>query len=322
MAEPSSSVTSVHPQETKCKWASYSDFRHRTDHSERSAVISAMLQHPDQYAERAETLRSCGDNAWIYQHKRTTEIRVRSNYCHDRWCPACARGRRHTISETLRHAVSNACKTHTGYGLSLLTLTLRSSTRPLREQMTHLRSAFALLRRRSFFASACLGGLVACEVTLNTDTLEWHPHLHCLLITKYIRRTDLVRHWAQITKGSHVLDIRRVPAAYNGVNYITKYITKPVTLLPLDNWHRLEAIQAFTGRRMYSIFGILRNTEIPEKAEREPFIAEDWHDLGSVTDYIRKANAGDKSAVMVLAKIGFYTETHYDNPQRELEFEP
>lgn len=322
MAKPSESPLSVHPSETTCKYHSYHDFRHRRDHSERSAVLAAMLERPEQYEQRAEALRECGGDAWLWKHKRTGQIKVRTNFCHDRWCPACQRSRRHTLVKKLQHAVEAIGKANTEFGLSLLTVTLRSSRRPLREQMRHLRHAFAVLRRRSFFDDACLGGVVSCEITFNHDTLEWHPHLHVLLIARFIRHATIRQHWAQITRGSTIVDIRRVPAAYVGVRYVSKYMTKPVALLPLPTWFRLELIEAFNGRRLYSVFGKVAAAAVPEKAEREPFVLEDWDQLGSVTLYIKYANAGDLRAREVLGQIGLYTENWQDNPQSEMEFDP
>lgn len=322
MADVASTPTHVHPLQTKCKFASYQDFRHRRDHSERSAVLKAMRMAPQFFQERPAALRDCGSNAWLYKHKATGKIKVRTNFCGDRWCPACQRSHRHTVSTHLQAAVEAAQKAAPALGLSMLTLTVRSGTRSLAEQLTHLRSSFALLRRRTFFADACAGGIVSCEVTLNAQTLEWHPHLHVLLVARYIRHQQIREHWTRITGGSHVLHIGRLPSVHAGVVEVSKYITKPTALLGLPTWHRLEIMQAFKSRRLYSMFGTLRKTPVPEKPTREPFVDADWEMLGSVTMYIKCANGGDREAADVLGQIGLYTENWQDHPQSEMEFEP
>lgn len=312
--------TSVHPKETTCNYSSYHALRHRMDHPERESVLSALLQDPDHYSERAARLRACGDNAWLYRHKTTGHVRLASSYCHDRFCPACQRSHRHTVSSTLRDVVSAAQRQTPARGLTLLSLTLRSSTSPLKSQCRRLRHAFGLLRRRSFFASRSSGGVVALEITFNSDELTWHPHLHVLMIADYIRHEDLKRHWQRITGDSYVLDIQRVRTPAKGVRYISKYISKPMNLTALPAWFILELVASFKGVRLYSLFGTLRNAELPERAEREPFNPDDWEPLGSVVDHIHRANQGDIAAYAILAHLGFYGPDADPDPQHELEF--
>lgn len=319
-SHPVVASTPVHPIETTCNYGSYHDLRHRRDHPERQSVLNAFLQQPHLYADRARRLRSCGDNAWLYRHKTNRSVRLATNFCHDRWCPACQRSRRHTVATILTETVSAAAKQTPERGVSLLTLTIRASQQPLPTQIRRLRHAFALLRRRAFFASRCSGGVVALEITFNKETLDWHPHLHVLMIARYIRHEHLKQHWQQITGDSYVVGIERVPAPFVGVRYISKYITKPITLTDLPAWHILELVDAFKGIRLYSLFGDLRQVDLPDRAQRDPFDPDEWESLGSVVDHIGRANAGDPAAYAILVHLGFYGSDADPDPQNELEF--
>lgn len=105
------------------------------------------------------------------------------NACQSRLCPVCAnRKARRTAGRLVR--VLDAVKAdHKGeYHPLFLTLTVRNcAARELRATLDLLTKAWAKLRRRRSFARAVRGWFRAIEITYNSVTGEYHPHIHAIL---------------------------------------------------------------------------------------------------------------------------------------------
>lgn len=269
-------------------------FRHSGWQSHRRR-IQASMRRLELSESRRRNFDYCGSGAWVCEHPdHPGELRVLSSTCKDRWCVPCQIRRRTTIKENLREALK-------GQGTRMLTLTTKHGPEPLRDQITRIVGCFRALRRRHFWLERVTGGAFSIEVKYNHDRGEWHPHIHALITGSYVDQGVLSRAWKKITGDSYIVDIRRVDAD-QAIDYVTKYVTKPVDASVLAVDHVLdEAIEATRGIRLVATFGILRGVRLVSNDEDHDQPA--WRYIARLTDVIRRAAAGDESASLLLDKV-------------------
>ncbi len=209
------------------------------------AYTSLAVRH-----SRVEAFRSCGSGWWILRSKTDSEqFRRVPDYCHDRWCVPCSRMRQATI----RHNLAQHLGDHPH---RFLTLTIRHHQEPLRDLIHKLYDSFRRLRQRPIWREHVTGGVAFLELTYNSTTHSWHPHLHCILEGSYLHRPELSRIWLSVTGDSHNVDIKLVRDRLAVVDYISKYATAPLPASVIHQADALrEAIMVLKGRRMLITFG-------------------------------------------------------------------
>ncbi len=279
-------------------------FRHSFWHDRRIRTGQALqelypipIRHPDSEAQtktRTDRFNRCGELTWVMRSVTDpSRYRLRVNACKDRFCEACAVERRHLIAQ-------NVIRNLPDRRLIFVTLTLKSSRMPLRQQLTRIVSCFHKLRNRSKLKSFFPGGLYFIEVTRSDVSGLWHPHLHCLVDKPFIPHTLLKSQWHAITEDSFIVDIRQVPSTRYVVGYITKYAGKAI---PSHIWTDpaafREVIQAFERKRTFSTFGNWKSFDLTKK----PADDDQWIDVGSLAAIIRNASAGQPDAMHVLAHL-------------------
>jgi hypothetical protein len=182
--------------------------------------------------------------------------------CRDRQCPLCQRARARQAAERVRAAIRDAD------ALRFITLTIRSSSRPLAEQLDELVSTFRSFRRSKAWRAHVKGGIATLEVTRNPDTGQWHPHLHMLVDGVYWHQPELSRAWLEYAPDSPVVDIQAVNSRGEAGRYIAKYTVKgdDESEWPLESL--AEYAMAMSGRRAVMTFGTLHN--VPSDRDEEP----------------------------------------------------
>jgi hypothetical protein len=212
--------------------------------------------------------------------------------CHDRFCLPCGRERSRVIATNVKLKLD-------GKPARFLTLTLRSDTEPLDELLAKLTRDFTGMRRSKLWRRRVTGGVAFLEVKWLAGTNRWHVHLHALLQGRFVPREELSRLWLKITGTSDVIDIRIVENEAHCTHYICKYASKPldrtVVVVPL----RLdEAIVALKGKRLCMTFGSWRGYKLTEPPE-----SGTWIQLGTLSEIIDKAEAGDTEAQAALTAL-------------------
>lgn len=258
-----SPLTSVHPQETTDAPEPASTlpetpepryaFRHASWKFYRTLTLDALTRLSRQgriSPVRSERFADCGRTAWILRHNQHPDrYKVVLDCCHDRFCVPCGRTRAHVVAENLTRKLAPAPH-------RLLTLTLRHSDTPLHRQLTRLFLSFKRLRSRTFWRERVTGGAAVLELTFNSATRLWHPHLHVILQGSYLPQPSLRALWLDITGDSSIVDIKLIRDAPGVVSYITKYITKPLPPPLYNDPDTLEsAIVALTNRKTVFTFG-------------------------------------------------------------------
>lgn len=290
--------TSVQPIERKFQTQQpeplETSFRH-SGWAARRALIQAAMIGAGLPAARRERFDCCGADAWIWASESTGQLEVRAQHCHDRWCVPCQRARAARVTAAFRQIVPRA-------RCVALVLTIRSNDRPLGEQIDTLYRHAANLRRSSWWKAHCAGGCQVFEVTHNTDTGQWHPHLHCLVHCQWLEQDELSALWEKITGDSKIVHVSEVKQVNAAVREATKYVGKIVHRSVAPHPELLqELMRALNGRHLVMCWGTWRGD--PLLAMPDDDGPTDWRPLGSVVEFHKRAADGDRAAIATLALL-------------------
>jgi len=268
-------------------------FRHAGWKNERSRVFDAM-KLAGCSRNRLSAFAKCGSNVWICTvDSDPNQLALLGNYCRDRLCLPCANARAATVRSNLVDFVRN--KT-----LRLVTLTLQSSTSPLKDQLDHLYASFRRLRHCNAWATTVTGGAAFLEITFNGKTGLWHPHLHVILESGYFHQSMLSDLWRTASRGSFVVHITLARNTDNVAQYVTKYVTKGIHTHGIPTLHKLaEAIAALAGRRLALTFGSWVGTPLTSVAN--PHLLTPMEPLDCI---LKEASHGSTTAILTLLKYG------------------
>lgn len=242
-------------------------FRHSGWARNRGLIYASLLRNGFSDA-RVRRFRECGAHAWILRDPNDpNRLRVAASKCHDRFCRPCANERARCIAANVHRHVGE--RRH-----RFVTLTVRSTDRPLRNSLDHLYACFRRLRQTRWWRDRVRGGAAFCELAYNTDRAQWHPHLHLLIDSDWLDQSQLSGAWHHVTGDSFVVDVRLVRQSVHAVRYVTKYASKPLPNkihnrpLVLD-----QAVGALVGRRLILTFGTWRGFRLHEVDDSTPWVA-------------------------------------------------
>lgn len=236
-----------------------------TPPDEESTIISM-------FATRLERLLACRTRATFVRHVTDGSVKVMANTCKDRWCPVCAKARALRIAGQCRDWLESIDHP------KLLTLTIASSDETLGQQIDRMVLSFNRLRKEEPFKTAWRGGIWFFQVTFNTSTEKWHPHIHALIDGNFIRQKTIATAWDRLTGGSRVVDIRTIKDAKAACCYVSRYVSRPSDLEPLPPDRRIEIVQQLKGRRLVNTFGTAHKAGLLKK---EPIDRSVWKRIGS-----------------------------------------
>lgn len=163
-----------------------------------------------------------------------------------------------------------------------MTLTLRHSKTPLRDQLKRLTTCFNALKRREWWKSAVQGGVMFTEIKIGRDGL-WHVHCHCIVESSWLDQGKLSDEWHAVTGDSPVVDVRLIRNAEEVAGYVAKYGSKPCDRSVIFSPERLrESISALKGSRLATTFGEWRGTKLSSPGNDTDQIG--WVKLGKLED--------------------------------------
>jgi hypothetical protein len=252
-------------------------------------------------------LEACGRNAWVERCEETGKYRIVADGCKQRFCPRCSRIFSRRCKDRIDAWTQTLDTTHTER-LKMLTLTMKHSKAPLVQQLQNLRRSFRKLRQRSLFKRSMSSGIGVIQVTYNAASDEWHPHLHVLVYGSYIPVGKLSQAWKHASHGSTVVDIRQVRETSKVIDYITRYISRPIDFDEAPPPERLrEFVRTLKGARMLIAFG-----KVPKQTK--PAIPEStWTYVDSVAGLIRRARNDDERALSILGYLDRTPDTNADD---------
>ncbi len=278
----------VQPEVTTCRWSTpntYQDLvvrEHAAEFQAAEFLYGAIDEQEN--SDKLSLLKSCRTHAWFIRHSLSGEVRVASNSCKLRWCPLCAQARQNYIASEVAKWF---CRVDYP---KLMTLTLRHTSAPLKSQVDFLYRSFQKFRKRKFIANRLRGGVWFFQVKKSEADGSWHPHIHCLIDSDFLEHKQLMKLWAEITKGSTVIDIRAILDTDKAVKHNARYCATPAELYDLLPWNRYELFECFKGRRLAGCWGTAK--EISLRPTRPPD-SDSWISIGSWSTIIGLAGEDD-----------------------------
>lgn len=279
-------------------------FRHSGWEDVRSRIRRAMFR-TGQSVQRLEAFDKCGSECHVMENMdEPGQLRLSSNYCHDRFCTPCALARARQIQQALQAAIGNSTT-------SFLTLTLQHRKQSLNKTIDDLYRHFRALRAHPEWKSHVQGGAAFLEVKWSDQSRSWHPHIHVIMHARYWDQGAISTIWQTITHDSYIVDIRRVSDLPTISGYIVKYATKPLNNSFLRDENLLDqAIMAMRGRRLCLTFGSWYGTPLSQEidhAEGDDIMSVGkWQSIGTLSQLHARACAGDSRARAALESLPAY----------------
>ena len=217
--------TSVHPEHLSGN--SHSDtadqrLRFKPYQDVRKWLLDILPDLPIEYKVKTR-IKACGRSAWVEYSRSRHKVRIASETCGSRLCPACRAKRAYLLSRRMMELTAQT----NGYALKLITLTLKHSKRPLLDQIVALKAAFKRLRQTTTWKASFATGVGIIEVTRNEETACWHPHIHIVARCGFIPHEALKTAWFRSSHTSNIVDIRCIRGASDVARYVSAYVCKP-----------------------------------------------------------------------------------------------
>lgn len=221
----------------------------------------------DDVAKRIEStthkVGGCCHDPQVRQDDDTGEIWLTRSCCRHRLCPVCQAMR----SRGLRCQVAEVCNAMNSP--RFITLTLKHSDTPLKNQIDRLTNSLRKLRRQKPWLSHVNGGVYVIEVTYNPKSQTWHPHLHIIADGSYWQQKEISDLWLKVTGDSCIVDITRPHSKRHIIEYVTKYVTKTNTPENVGVSGFIEWIEAVHGLRMIQTFGNVHGVKAEKPEGRD-----------------------------------------------------
>lgn len=226
-----------------------------------------------------ERFKSCGSDAWVEHSPSTGKVRIHSQRCMLRICPACQRAYAKRLADRTEQLFRHAKRQMPLF----ITLTLRTSDRPLADSVAFLRSCFRRLRATKTWKEKISYGVAAIEVTRGRNRDHWHVHLHAIAWGAFYSKDVLEKQWRRITYGSFKVDVQRARKSASLRHYISDYIAKPPAEAAFhDDALAGEWYRAVTRQHWVIRFG--HKKQMP-KAEDPPRV-RDWVRICRLTELL------------------------------------
>lgn len=258
--------------------------------------------------DRLQRFRNCGN--WVTVHRHVADPNrwmLRGNFCRDRWCPTCAKARRRKVGYSIKHACRKASTDHPGLHWIFSTLTIAHEALDLATYLTHIRRCFHALTADPWWKHRVKGYVAVLEIKKSRDGTDWHVHLHLLIQGHFLEWATLRRKWLAITTTSHVVHVvgLKPDNAKKILDYICKYLTKPIDLARTTQSDRTQILPALHRKRLWSAAGTLRIaiTEIRKADQDDHFNKSEWIPVATLTWICDRARRGDQQCRQLMARL-------------------
>lgn len=268
MSDVDSSVHTIETSGNSPEWPTYREYRISLCSDEHQATIEMYAELDEKQGKtRLSLLKSCRQYAWFARNNDTGRVHVCSNSCRQRWCPLCSGGRAAYITNSVMEWLERIKFPR------FLTLTLRHTNAPLKQQIEQIYRHFRALRKDKQFKSYVRGGIWFFQVKLSKHEDQWHPHIHCLINGKYMPQEWISRKWLRITKTSNIVDIRAVRKKSEAAKYVARYCAKPAQLSKYPLSLREEIFNAMHGKRLCGKWGTAKEISLspPKFIQKEKY---------------------------------------------------
>lgn len=271
-------------------------FRHKNWSEKRKHVRQALY---DAYSSQnsLNSFDNCGSDCQVEWSETKQRWRIVGAYCHNRHCEPCMRAKSALITNNLREQMAKRAKKRHRF----ITLTLKHSDKPLKEQIKRLYASYKTLRSKPEWKSSQKGGAATLEVKWIPETKKWHPHLHIISEGEFISTYWLSQIWRDITGDSHIVDVRLISADKDVAYYVGKYVTKGTNdAVWIDPIVAAEWVKSVKGVRMCATFGSWRGFKLLKREKEEKGV---WAHVASLGSLVRRAQSGEVYAMELLVLL-------------------
>ena len=272
---PETASTSLEDIETKPITAPFRSYREFLDEKSPGAALASTRFYrkmdPWGTTKFSDRLSDCRSRAWFIRNSETGKVRVAAKQCRLRWCYHCSEARQQFITAAVLPWLERA------HNPLLLTVTMKHRDKPLSEQIDFLYKSFTKLRNRLYIKEKCRGGVWFFQVTYNQKIKQWHPHIHALIDSKYLRHDWLTETWYKITRCSQIVHIRAIHDREKTLSHNARYAARPSALIKIPEELWPDMYEAFDGRRICGSWGTAKAISLrPVKPED----ASKWVSIG------------------------------------------
>lgn len=283
------------PRETLKDKSSTGRERPWRTHKRTSRAVAASLwriykEHPKKNAwakKRSDRIQQCSNYLQFgdYANTETGEVTrrlVAAQFCRDRLCPMCA-WRKSLVMFSQISQIMDWVGEREKVVPIFLTLTVRNCASAELDATIDLllkswsRMSSAKYKRRLW--KVALGWFRALEITYNSKTDEWHPHLHAIVLvepdyftdeTKYIDHDVWIAEWRWALGADYdpSVDVRTVKEGQRekAVAEVAKYTVKPGDWLDLDDVEGTDArvellAKVLKNRRLTALGGLMKEAK-------------------------------------------------------------
>lgn len=232
------------------------------------------------YAEsnpsKAERVQSCADSL-RFERGEDGRLKLREGrFCRVRLCPICQWRRSLKVygqtAEIVRHlADQRAAQGRKPYAYLMLTLTVPNvAAEELRPKLDQLSAGWQRITQRAEVRRAVAGSMRSVEITYNSSTNTYHPHLHALLCvlpsyfhsSAYIPQQRWLELWREAMRDPSIMQVhieRCYGNSEKAIAEVSKYAAKPGEYIDASDLDRMaelvEVLDHTTERRRFVSWG-------------------------------------------------------------------
>ena len=216
----------------------------------------------------------------------------RAFFCKNKLCPICnwRRALKHSYVSGL--VIDKALEKEPKARFVFLTLTVKNvASQDLKDELRNLTKGFDRLFKRAKVKKNLIGYMRATEVTYNSETKKYHPHLHILLMVKstyfkgkgnYIEQDEWTALWQQSMRLSYtpVVNVKVVRPGKQGLKKAVletaKYPVKPLNFKEIGDDEIVSVVStlyyALGNTRQLSYGGLLKQIYQSLNADEENLV--------------------------------------------------
>ena len=216
---------------------------------------------------RATKLKGCHQSFMLFLKKSSANgppALVIPYACDQRCCPLCSRSR--SVETLIRTATTVGRVRQTRRKYVFITLTHQNAPAGgLQADLDLQAKAWSNFRKSLEWKSHVEGYLWAAEISYNSKSRSWHPHIHILAHSSYWPKNELRATWRKIaghqdlTADSHIdgIDTTDTNEWIGALKEITKYVMKPFESKGVPDVIIWELTNALRRRRTKGTAGSL-----------------------------------------------------------------
>lgn len=258
-----------------------------------------LFDEADELKRIANKMDDCCRSPFIAINTETSEIRIHEFRCKLRHCPYCGKLRAAQLCAKILPLIQKMDD------VRRIDFTVKSNDLPIRKQFKHIVKCFAELRKTDLWKAHFSKGFYSLEATHNSETDQWHPHIHIIVDGHYLKHERLKKLWLEITGDSTIIWMKRCETQSQAVYYVNKYVTKTQDPSIVPDHRIAEWALALKGMRFVNLFGGLRHENVNEEDERTKM---DIHIYTPMNELSKAISDGDKEAQHLWDQIIYHDQ--------------